>query len=315
MSVASTSAGIPFEDLPVNGALGLRHAWDVLDHDLGTLARLTPALVAAAAATVRHGDVFSLSLPVDVPDPPLFGREPIRHEIFALDRNNVDERLDAYYPQASSQWDGLRHVRARESGFFGGRTDDPRPGAGPLGIERWARRGIVGRGVLLDVERHRRESGTPFDPLGGEALTSDDLAATAGAQGVALDEGDILCVRTGWVAAYRALDRDGRVAMAASPRSAGLRADEDMARWLWDGGCAAVCLDNPAVEVIPGDPAVGSLHRRLIPMLGFALAELLDLEGLARACAADGRWEFLFVAAPMHLPGGVGSPANAVAIR
>jgi hypothetical protein len=50
-------------------------------------------------------------------------------------------------------------------------------------------------------------------------------------------------------------------------------------------------------------------------MLGFALAELLDLEDLARACAADGRWEFLFVAAPMHLPGGVGSPANAVAIR
>jgi kynurenine formamidase len=271
--------------------------------------------VLIATGAVCDGDVFALNLPVDEPDPPLFGREPIRHEIFALDRNNVDERLDAYYPQASSQWDGLRHVRAREAGFFGGRTDDPLPGAGPQGIERWARRGIVGRGVLLDVERQRRESGAPFDPLDGEALTSADLAATAGAQGVALRDGDILCVRTGWIGAYRELDGEGRAAMATSPRSAGLRADEDMARWLWDAGCAAVCLDNPAVEAIPGDPAVGSLHRRLIPMLGFALAELLDLDALAGACAADGRWEFLFVAAPMHLPGGVGSPANAVAIR
>jgi kynurenine formamidase len=223
--------------------------------------------------------------------------------------------LDAYYPQASSQWDGLLHVRAREFGFFGGRTEDPRPGAGPLGIEHWAQRGIVGRGVLLDVERHRREGGAPFDPLGGEALTSRELAATAAAQEVAPREGDILCVRTGWVGAYRALDAAGRRALAKTPRASGLRADEEMARWLWDSGCAALCLDNPAVEVIPGDPAVGSLHRRLIPMLGFALAELLDLDGIARACAVDGRWEFLFVAAPMHLPGGVGSPANALAIR
>jgi kynurenine formamidase len=315
MSIASSATSIAFDDLALHEATGMRHAWDVLDHDLGTLERLTPALVAAAATVVRAGDVFALNLPVDVPDPPLFGREPIRHEIFALDRNSVDERLDAYYPQASSQWDGLRHIRARESGFFGGRTEDPRPGAGALGIEHWARRGIVGRGVLLDVERHRGETGTPFDPLGGEALTAADLAAAAGAQGVVLREGDILCVRTGWVGAYRALDADGRNALAATPRASGLRADEDMARWLWDRGCAAVCLDNPAVEVIPGDPSIGSLHRRLIPMLGFALAELLDLEGLSRACAADDRWEFLFVAAPMHLPGGVGSPANAVAIR
>ena len=65
----------------------------------------------------------------------------------------------------------------------------------------------------------------------------------------------------------------------------------------------------------PGDPAVGSLHRRLIPMLGFVVGELLDLGPLASLCAADSRWDFMFVAAPLNLPGGVGSPANAVAIR
>ncbi|MEO5902224.1 MAG: cyclase family protein, partial [Ilumatobacteraceae bacterium] len=78
---------------------------------------------------------------------------------------------------------------------------------------------------------------------------------------------------------------------------------------------AAVCCDNPAVEVVPGDPAVGSLHRRLLPTLGTTLGEMFDLDRLATACRADGRWTFFFVAAPLHLPGGLGSPGNAVAIR
>jgi kynurenine formamidase len=304
-----------FDSLPIHEGTGLRHAWDVLDHDLGTLALLTPPRVAAAAALVRHGDVYPLNLPVDIPDPPLFGRAPLEHEIFAIDRNTLDERIDAFYPQSSSQWDGLRHIRAREFGFFGGATEDFRPGTGPLGIEHWAQRGIAGRGVLIDLARHRRAVGRPLDSLAGEAITATELQDAIDAEGVALQPGDIACVRTGWVGAYLDLDPPGRRALAQTPRSSGLRADEDMARWLWDAHISALCLDNPAVEVIPGDRSVGSLHRRLLPMLGFALAELLDLEPLSAACAADDRWEFQFVAAPMNLPGGVGSPANAMALR
>jgi kynurenine formamidase len=88
-----------------------------------------------------------------------------------------------------------------------------------------------------------------------------------------------------------------------------------VARFLWDSGAAAVAADNPTVEVAPGDHRIGSLHRRLIPMLGFAVSELLDLERLADLSAADGRWDFLFVASPLNMPGGIGSPANALAIR
>jgi hypothetical protein len=78
---------------------------------------------------------------------------------------------------------------------------------------------------------------------------------------------------------------------------------------------AALCCDNPAVEVVPGDPTIGSLHRRLIPFLGFALGEMFDLDRLADRCHADGRFTFLFVASPLHVPDGLGSPGNAVAIR
>jgi kynurenine formamidase len=303
-----------FDDLPVVEGLGLRHAWDELDRDLGTLSRITRATVARAVASVRDGMTLGLNLPLTEPSPPLFSREPMQHEIFAVDRNTLDDRLDSFYPQASSQWDGLRHVRAREHGFFGGVTADFAPGPGPLGIEAWSN-GIVGRGVLLDIVRLREQQGRPYDALGAEAIEASDLADAAAAQGVELSAGDILCIRTGWIEAYRGLAAQQRVEMSAHPRISGLAGSEAVARLLWDSGAAAVGADNPTLEVAPGDRAVGSLHRRLIPLLGFAVAELLDLGELAALSAADRRWDFLFVAVPLNLPGGVGSPANAVAIR
>lgn len=58
-----------------------------------------------------------------------------------------------------------------------------------------------------------------------------------------------------------------------------------MSAFLWDAGLAALACDNPALEVAPGDPSIGSLHRRLIPLLGFAIGELLDFEELAGGTA------------------------------
>jgi kynurenine formamidase len=86
-----------------------------------------------------------------------------------------------------------------------------------------------------------------------------------------------------------------------------------MARYLWDHRVSFVAADNPAVEARPGHP--GYLHRRLIPMLGIGLGELFVLDALAEDCRADGRYSFFFTAVPLNLPGGVGSPANAFAIK
>jgi len=314
-----TTTPVPpaYRDLPEVPGLAMRHAWDVWgrDDEVGTINLLDPGRVAAAAAGVRTGEVVPLDLPLTLPDPPLFGRQAYRHEVFALNRHEMDDRLDGFHLQGSTQWDSLNHVRAREHGYWGGRTDDPTTGPNGLGIDRWARRGIVGRGVLVDVGAHLAATGRPVDGLAGHAITVDELQGTLEAEGVTLEVGDILCLRTGWTTAYRRLDRDARVAYAAGPTSTGLRAGEDMAEFLWDAHVAALCCDNPAVEVVPGDPSVGSLHRRLIPFLGFALGEMFDLDRLAERCHADGRFTFLFVAAPLHVPDGLGSPGNAVAIR
>lgn len=271
--------------------------------------------MAAAAAQVRTGETISLDLPLDLPDPPLFGRRAYRHEVFALNRNEMDDRLDDFHLQGSTQWDALGHVRCREHGYWGGRTQDPTGGRNGLGVERWAEHGVAGRGVLVDVAGWAEAAGRPIDPLAPTTVPADDLAATLEAQGVAPETGDVWCVRTGWVSAYRALDAAARAEYARAPSSAGLRADEATARYLWDAHPGALVCDNPAVEAQPGDPAVGSLHRRLLPLLGLALGEMFDLDALARRCRDDGRFTFFFVAVPLKLPGGIGSPGNALAIR
>ena len=158
-----------------------------------------------------------------------------------------------------------------------------------------------------------------YDPFTRVAFEPGDLQAALDAEGVALRPGDILCVRTGWTDKYLTLDTAERVELAGRQRAsgftaAGLDGSEAIARFLWDAGVAALACDNPAVEVVPGDPAVGSLHGRLIPGLGMAIGELFTFGPLADACARAGRYEFLFTSVPLNVPGAVGSPANAVAV-
>lgn len=302
-----------YDELPELGDLGVRHAWNILPPPLGTLSRLAPEAVVRAAGLVRTGEAVPLNLALDAFDPPLFGRAAIVHEVFAHDRNTFEDTLGGFNPQASSQWDGLGHVRAREHGWFGGLTDVEKA-TEVLGMHHWAATGIVGRGVLLDVARHFARTGVPYDPFDNCSVTAEDLAAVAAAAGVQLRRGDILVLRFGWTQEYRRRRSAGDDMSAAVQAWAGLSGAESTARFLWDNQIAAVAADNPAVERGPGAKEDGSLHRRLIPTLGFALAELLDLENLAAACAAQGRSEFLFVGVPLPIPGGVSSPANAIAL-
>jgi hypothetical protein len=48
--------------------------------------------------------------------------------------------------------------------------------------------------------------------------------------------------------------------------------------------------------------------------MGMACADSLQFEELIKICEADGRWEFLVMAAPLRLPGGTGSLFNPIAV-
>lgn len=299
---------------------GERHAWGVFgpDDQLGTLNFITPQAVAAAAATVREGRVFNLSLPLNLPEPNLVSRrQTYRHHI-EVTRTGRDDWLDQFYLQASSQWDGLAYIRYREFGYYGGR-DEEKLDAGELGMDILADHGIVGRGVLVDAAAFFVHRGRPIVPNERVPIQPEDLEAILEWEKVKLQPGDILLVRTGWLSWYLALPPAERQALAGAAdggtlQCPGLAPGTEMAAWLWDHRVAAVAADNPALEALPVRREEGFLHRRLVALLGMPIGELWYLDQLAQACRQIGRYVFLLVSVPLKIPKGVGSPNNACAI-
>ncbi len=101
-----------YDELP-RAAHGGRSAWGLFGQEdsVGLLNLQTPDRVAAAARLIRSGEVYSLNAPATVPEPPLFRRGAVQHSRITNDgRAFFDDKLDNYYPQASSQWDSLAHV-------------------------------------------------------------------------------------------------------------------------------------------------------------------------------------------------------------
>jgi kynurenine formamidase len=315
-------AALPrYEGLPTVEDTGEAYAWTVwpVGDELGTINFLTPDRIAAAAALVRDGVVVNLTLPLDEPKPGLFPERTayVRHEEL-LPVGGRDDSVSDLFLQGSSQWDGLRHIRHRTAGYYGGR-DDAALDDGALGIDVLARHGVVGRGVLIDLAAAAAARGTAPDERW--AVDGPTIESIAQEQGVEVRPGDILVLHTGWTAWYLAQSAQRKKQMVGSVGPApdglactGLAGHVTTAEWLWNHEVAAVVADNPAVEALPVDRAAGFLHRRLIPLFGMPLGELWWLDELAERCRATSRYEFLLVSAPLNLPGGVGSPANAVAV-
>jgi kynurenine formamidase len=294
-------------------------AWGVFGpaDEVGTINLLDAERVLAGVSEVRFGQVYPLNWDVDQPSPHPYRPKPERTHIVAAGLAR-DDYLSPLYLQYSSQWDGLRHI---ESGgrFYNDIAPElvDEPSSTTLGIQHWARRGIVGRGVLLDVARHQEMLGVPLDQSTRFDITASLLNEVAHAQGVAIERGDVLLIRTGWTGWYHHQDASTRAAkFTAQSAQPGLAPTEETAAWLWDRHVSAVAADNMAVEVAPLDMSEGNfLHFRLIPGFGMPIGEFFWLDDLAAACASDGRWSFLFTSAPLNVPGGVGSPPNALAIR
>ena len=316
-------ARIPkYAELPKNETTGEHHAWSCFGpgDELGTMNFIGPAQVKAALESATEGRVVNLDLPLDLPQPSLSrGRGGYVHHIERT-RMSSDDHLDNFFLQCSSQWDAVAHIRYREFGYYGGRQDAGLD-RGELGIDRLARKGVVGRGVLVDWAGWRASQGRPVDATKRTPITTADLDATLAWQKTALVQGDIVVLRTGWLRWYLELDDARRRATGGTLHNEeggidtpGLAPGVEMAQWLWDHRVAAVAADNPALEVLKVRRDEGFLHRRIMPLLGMPIGEFWYLEELANACRDRGRYDFFLTSAPVNLPRGVGSPANAYAI-
>ena len=320
-----------FDELPIKPDYPPHSAWGVFgdDDQIGTLNLLTPDCVAAAARLVQRGEVFALNWDLELPHPPLFGRQVLGHTINRRRHNVHDDVYDNFNTQSSSQWDGLTHYGHSVHGFYNGVQEADVTGQSGTrnGIEHWARRGIAGRGVLIDFARYAEHAGIAYSPGAvssneRHAFTAGQLQACADWQGVQFQVGDILIVRTGWVGWYLNLNEAERTQLAqpGALQVAGLEQGETSLRFLWDHHFAAIACDNPPFEAYPPAPnADGSagamMHETIIGLFGMPIGEMFQLDDLADACAADKRYEFLFTSAPLNKLGGVASPPNALAIR
>jgi kynurenine formamidase len=324
VEVVAPSPSIPsYDELPVRAGAPAGAAWGVFgdDDEVGTINLLTPERVIAAASSIRSGKVFALNLPINIPDPPLFTRGKHSHtvKIFPSAEFVLDDYLDNFYPQASSQWDALAHVKHPVHGAYNGIPDKEITGRGGmrLGIDNLARRGIAGRGVLADVARYYDRVGKSINFTRAESIPLEDVQATLEDEGVTLQAGDILLIRIGWTKFYLSASDETKAELAKETVVPGIEGSDRTARWLWENHLAAVASDSPALEALPKMPGNETefLHFHMLAFFGMPIGEMWNLEGLADECAADGDYDFFLTSAPLNIPGGVGSPPNALAIK
>jgi kynurenine formamidase len=319
-----TKRRIPqYDELPLS-PFGGRHSWG-LDgcQGVGALGLINADDRLAALREVRTGETISLVASLTAIDPPFFGRSRMKRNL-QVKRGGIliDEGIDSFFPQVSSQWDGLNHVAAGPDTFYGGTPFSDQTNGAANGIDVWASKGIVGRGVLLDLEPVVLARGGKNGPGSNLTLSANELADAAFQQGVTFRHGDILIMRTGFFEWYNSLGYDEKEAYAASgPQitAAGVEHTENIVRYLWDSGIVAVATDALGFEAWPPDATperqpFGLLHSSLIGHLGIAIGELWKLDVLNTKCRDSGRWDFLLVSVPLNIPGGTGSPSNAIAI-
>jgi kynurenine formamidase len=293
------------------------------DDERGTLNYITPARVLEACALPRSGRVISCALPFDQKGPQngLAGRHNPIHLMLA-DGGDALAGAQEFLPggfryaddsivmplQCGTQWDALSHV------FYDGRMYNDRDvklvtsqGARANAIQKIAD-GVVGRGVLLDLPHFLRR------PWLDDAtrIFPEDLDACAEAFGVAVGSGDVVLVRTGMMT--RCLEQKSWEGYCGGP-APGLSIH--CARWLYEREIAAVATDTWGVEVLPNETpdCFQPLHMISLRNTGLLLGEIFFLDALSRACAEDGRYEFLFTAPPLPITGAVGSPINPLAIK
>ncbi|KAI9660121.1 MAG: hypothetical protein M1821_001473 [Bathelium mastoideum] len=177
-----------------------------------------------------------------------------------------------------------------------------------------AQHGIVGRGILLDYHTWREDNKIPHEAFKTGSIKLEHLKEVAKAQGTEIKYGDILVIRSGFMAAYNATSRQEIEALrqVQPPNFTGVEQSEAMLEWIWSN-FSAVAGDQPSFECWPSQREF-YLHEVLLAGWGCPIGELFDLEALAEHCKKERRWNFFVTSEVCNVPGGVASPPNILAI-
>lgn len=116
-------------------------------------------------------------------------------------------------------------------------------------LQPWSKKGLAGRGVLIDYASYTQKRGISVDHFTAHGITLEQIKTIATEQGITFQTGDVLFLRTGYVAAYQASSEERKQEISALRQWCGLAQSRETTEWLWERQFAAVASDSPGFEV------------------------------------------------------------------
>jgi len=271
------------------------------DDEQGTLNYITPQKRIAAASLVRTGEVVSVGRDLSTTQSKTNAR-PVSHMMLYSapgSPSSTDAFMIASHGMVVTHMDALCHFSWEDNLYNGRKASESITANGANWGSIYAqRKGIFTRGVLLDVAAAR---GVDWY-LPDEYVTAADFRAAEERQGVRVESGDAIFVRTGM---ERMEQEEGE--QDIYPR-AGLHAE--CIEWMHDREVSVYGGD--CIEKLPYPSArfPSALHMIGLASMGLPILDWPSLTELAATCERLGRWDYLLTTAPLRLPGGTAAPIN-----
>ena len=288
------------------------------DDQKGCLNLITPEKRKQAASLVKDGVAVSCARPITTELTPDITYQVQRYMVDSGEGRDTDPperkliRRGAaefigmvFHGQTITHIDALSHY-SWQAKLYNGKPASlitAKEGAQSHSIEV-ASDGIVTRGVLLDIARLRGSKWMEVD----DPVMPRDLEAAEELQGVKVEEGDVLLVRTG----------NYRMRLEEGPRSntePATACQVACTPWFKERGVAMLGTDT-SNDIKPSHYATvtAPLHTVSLVTLGLWLIDNTNLEQLAEACLQRDRYDFMLTIGPLKLRNVTGSPVNPIAI-
>lgn len=295
-----------------------RSPWGA-DDQIGTLNMMTDASRLAILSRVAAGKTYDLSVNyfVGMPSFHSLGDPGYQYWLTHTPRGTVVENPNglgtamnekvsytgdaiSMYTHMGTHIDALNHFGLNGKIWNGFSADEY------LGDKGWKKTGaetippIIARGVLIDVAAYKGQA--VLDP--NYRVSAADLKGALEKQRTALQQGDVVLIRTGQARFYQNADK-------YLDQYPGISLDA--VRWLVeDQHIMLLGADNLSLEAFPPERSDNwvPVHTYLLAEKGVMFIEQMDLEGLSR----DRVFEFAFIAASLKLNGASAAPMRPVAL-
>jgi len=284
--------------------------WGAND-ELGAANLITPAKRKQAAALAKEG--LSVSLAHDVIQDKAVDSPTILERVLVTATPTVAmDRLQysgTYHGVSHSHLDAVDcHIMVDGKGYNGVSVEDVKAAGGcPRGSINALKDGIVTRGILFDATRLPGKT-TPDGWLNpGTAIHREDLEALEKIEGVKVSAGDVILLYTGrW---------KRRAARGPWPNTEGFAGyHPDVAYFIKERGVSFIGCDGPNDFSPSGLPQGVGLHQLALVAMGVSIFDNLDFEKAIEQARRLNRYEFLFMASPLRIEKGTGSPLNPLAV-